>query len=107
VIVVQPIIAARSATHARQDRPASAIVHDCPAVRLVVFRLAPGQSVAPHHSASTVLLQVLAGRGVISGACSERACVEGDVLLFDPGEPHGMRAEDEELLLLAAITPRP
>lgn len=107
MIAVQPIVAAQSATSARPDRPASAIIHDCEHARLVVFRLAPGQSVAPHHSASTVLLQVLEGRGVISGSNGDRRCVQNDVLIFDPNEPHGMRAEDEELVLLATIAPRP
>jgi len=38
-----------------------------------------------------------------------RSCrvAAGDVVTYDPNEIHGMRAADEELVLLATITPRP
>ncbi|HEU4629924.1 MAG TPA: cupin domain-containing protein [Gemmatimonadaceae bacterium] len=84
-----------------------AILHDAPDVRLVVFRLAPGQAVPPHRSTSSVLLTVLEGAGTLSGAGAERRCTAGDVVAYAPEELHGMRADDGELLLLATITPRP
>lgn len=102
-----PRAAARDAIAASAARPAMAIVHDTPDVRLVVFRLAPGQEVPPHTSPSTVLLTVLEGTGSLSGANEERRCTAGDVVAYVPGELHGMRADDGELLLLATITPRP
>ena len=107
-----PLTAARLAIGNRPDRPATAIVHDSPDVRLIVFRLAPGQSVAPHQSTSSVQLTVLDGTGVLtgesgSGGTAEQVCTSGDVFVYLPNELHGMRAVDEELLLLATITPRP
>jgi len=108
-----PLTAARQAVANRLDRPATAIVHDSPDVRLVVFRLAPGQSVAPHQSTSSVQLTVLEGTGVLTGESetgrtADRVCTSGDVVVYLPNELHGMRAAgDEELLLLATITPRP
>ena len=103
-----PRAAARDARAASDARPATAIVHDTPDVRLVVFRIAPGQAVPPHTSPSTVLLTVLEGTGSLSGDGEERRCTEGDVVAFAPGELHGMRADaGAELLLLATITPRP
>ena len=108
-----PITAAREAVANRPDRPATAIVHDSAEVRLVVFRLAPGQSVAPHRSTSSVQLTVLAGAGVLTGEAeqggtAEQVCTEGDVFVYLPNELHGMRAAGEaNLLLLATITPRP
>jgi len=104
---LDPRAAARAAVAASPLRPATAVVHDVPDARLVVFRLAPGQEVAPHTSASTVLLTVLEGSGTLSGGDGDRACREGDVVAYVPGELHGMRATDGELLLLATITPRP
>ena len=108
---LDPARLAREAVAANPTRPATAIVHDVPDARLVVFRLAPGQAVAPHRSPSTVQLLVLAGRGTLAGerdgATDERACAAGDVVLYEPNELHGMRAGDEALLLLATITPRP
>jgi quercetin dioxygenase-like cupin family protein len=99
--------AARAAVAAHPDRPATAILHDSPDARLVVFRLAPGQFVAPHRSTSTVILLVLRGGGQLSGESAEQAVATGDIVVYQPNELHGMRANDEELLLLATIAPRP
>jgi quercetin dioxygenase-like cupin family protein len=103
--------AAREATAAASGRPAMAIIHDSDDTRLVVFRIGPGQAVPPHRSPSTVHLTVLEGSGVLSGGdgdgAREHACAAGDVVVYVPNETHGMRAENETLLLLAAITPRP
>lgn len=98
---------AAEAVATNPSRPATAVVHDVPDTRLVVFRLAPGQAVAPHRNASTVMLTVLAGRGLVRGGDDERPVAPGDVVVYEPNELHGMRAGDEEFLLLATITPRP
>jgi quercetin dioxygenase-like cupin family protein len=107
----EPREAARQAVAANPLRPATAVLHDTADVRQVVFRIAPGQSVPPHRSVSTVLLTVLEGAGVLSGedhgVSVERRCVTGDTIAYEPNELHGMRAEGETLLLLATITPRP
>ena len=107
MIALDPRAAARAAISAQPERPATAILSDTPDARLVVFRLAPGQMVAPHRSTSSVLLTVLEGTGMLSGENGERACVAGDVVTYAPSELHGMRAGRAELLLLATITPRP
>jgi len=104
---IDALAAARGAVAVRLDRPATAIVHDSPEARLVVFRLEPDQVVAPHRSTSTVQLTVLEGRGILSGESDEQSCGTGDVVIYAPRELHGMRATDEQLLLLATITPRP
>ena len=106
-----PVDAARSAVTANLNRPATAILHDSEDARLVVFRLAPGQQVTPHTSASTVCLHVLAGSGQLTGGDDAyplaRDVKSGDMVSYRPNELHGMRALDDELLLLATITPRP
>ena len=107
MIALAPLAAAREARVSATTRPATAILHDSADLRLIVFRLAPGQAVPPHRSTSTVMLTVLEGAGVLSGGDDERACVAGDVMVYDPEELHGMRATEGELLLLATITPRP
>ena len=104
---LDPIAAARTAVSAHPNRPATAVIHDSDDVRLVVFRLAPGQQVPPHTSHSTVMLRVLEGSGILSGGDGERVCANGDLVTYEPNELHGMRATDQELLLLATITPRP
>ena len=107
MIALDPRAAARDAVAASPTRPATAVIHDTADARLVVFRIAPGQEVVPHTNPSTVMLTVLAGSGLLSGAEGERRCAAGEMVAYAPGERHGMRATDEELLLLATITPRP
>jgi quercetin dioxygenase-like cupin family protein len=97
---------AAAAVAARPDRPSTAVVHDTADVRLVVFRIQPGQQVATHTNASTVVLTVVEGTGVVTGTEGERAVGAGDVIAFAPREPHGMRSIDEDFILVAAIIPR-
>jgi quercetin dioxygenase-like cupin family protein len=99
--------AARGAVVANASRPATATLIDTTDLRLIVFRLAPGQSVPLHTSPSSVLLTVLHGAGSIMGADREESVAEGEAVFFGPSEPHGMRARTEEFHLLACITPRP
>ena len=69
-------------------RAASAIVHDSPDVRLVVFRLNPDDSVAMHTSTSTVVLSVVSGTGVISGPVNgeiqDVTVSAGSVVTYEP-----------------------
>lgn len=92
-------------------RAASAIVHDSPDVRLVVFRLDPDHTVAMHTSTSTVVLSVMSGTGVISGPVNgeiqDVTVSAGSVVTYEPNELHGMRAPRGPFVVLAAITPRP
>jgi quercetin dioxygenase-like cupin family protein len=99
--------AAAEATAFSSSRPATAIVHDSPDARILVFRIAPGQAVAPHRNGSTVILTVLAGDGVVTGGDDRRLVSAGDVIVYEPNELHGMSADDTELVLFATITPRP
>lgn len=108
---LRPMEAARGAVSFNPDKAATAVVLDTPDVRLVVFRLQPGQEVSAHRNASTVLLTVLAGSGILTGedhgAPCERACSAGDVMAYAPSELHAMRASEGEFVLLATIAPRP
>jgi quercetin dioxygenase-like cupin family protein len=98
---------AANAVSAKKDRPATAIVHDGADARLVVFRIEPGQSVAPHSSTSTVLLSIVSGYGMVSGANDERQVHAGDLVVYEPNELHGMRALEDQFVVLATIAPRP
>lgn len=102
-----PLALARDAISAQPSRPATALAHDCPDARVVVFRIEPGQQVAPHTSTSTVILSVVSGSGVVSDPLVEREVRAGDVIAYEPGELHGMRALGETLVVQAIITPRP
>ena len=105
--VLDPRRIAAAAEPANPNRPATSIVYDVPDVRLVAFHLRPGQTVPPHRNASTVVLSVIAGHGVVTGAEGEREVRAGEVVCYEPNEVHGMRATDDVFQLLAAIAPRP
>lgn len=105
--VVSVPASAAEAVSGRSERPATAVLHDSPDARVVVFRIEPGQEVTPHTSTSTVLLSVVEGRGMVSGALGERAVIAGDLVTYDVGELHGMRAMGERLVIAAVIAPRP
>ncbi|MGE5926018.1 MAG: cupin domain-containing protein [Gemmatimonadota bacterium] len=88
-------------------RPAVHIAENSPDARLLLFRLAPGQTVATHTSASSVFIAVLSGHGFVTGEEGERPVTAGMVAAIAPREPHGMRAGASELVLAALVAPRP
>jgi quercetin dioxygenase-like cupin family protein len=98
---------AASAVTAQPNRPATALIHDSADARVVLFRIDPGQEVPVHTSASTVLLMIVSGSGTVAGAEGERAVRAGEIVAYDPREPHGMRAGAEQLVIAAVIAPRP
>ncbi|MHB1310754.1 MAG: cupin domain-containing protein [Gemmatimonadaceae bacterium] len=97
--------AAAAAVSANPMRPATAALHDVAAVRLVVFRIEPGQQVAPHTNPGTVLLTVVSGRGAISGDGETHEVGVGSLVAYSPGELHAMRAGEEPFVVLATIIP--
>ena len=74
----------------RADRPATQLVHDEPNARVVSFHVAPGQSVPPHASESTVVVQVIEGEGLVRGAEGEARLGPGQAAVYAPGEVHSM-----------------
>jgi quercetin dioxygenase-like cupin family protein len=107
MIVTDLEAAAHDAPHPNPTRPATALLHDADDLRLVLFHLAPGQAVPTHTSPSTVALQIVSGSGFVTGGTGEVAVEAGRLVTYAPHEPHGMRAAEAELVLLAAIAPRP
>ena len=105
VYSVPALAAAAVAAHAA--RPATALIHDSADARVVVFRIEPGQQVPVHTSVSTVLLTVISGSGVVAGVTGDHDVSAGDIIAYDSGEPHGMRARAEPLVIAAVIAPRP
>lgn len=91
----------------RTDRPASAILHDEVSVRIVAFTLAAAQVVAPHRSASSVVLHVIDGEGLFQGESEEQRLRAGESVAYAPGELHGIAAGQEGVRFLAVIAPRP
>jgi quercetin dioxygenase-like cupin family protein len=91
----------------REARFTTALLHDDPNLRIVAFHLLPGQEVPPHHSPSTVSLQVTEGAGWFRGGDGEARLEVGQTIAYAPGETHAIRADDGPLRFLAFIAPRP
>ncbi len=74
---------------------------------MVVFRLEPNQVVPLHSNKGTVILNVMEGHAMLAsgseGEMREQRVAPGGTVVYEPSEPHGMRAVDERVLLLATI----
>lgn len=92
---------------AREDRPATELLHDENNARIVAFHLQPGQQVKPHRSESTVFVQVVSGAGWFHGETARAFLTAGEGAVYEPGELHGIDAGDTPLRFLAIITPGP
>lgn len=73
--------------------------------RVLRFMLKPGQSVVEHTAPhSPVTIVVVEGTGIFSGADGEaRPFGPGALLVFEPGEPHAIHAQDEALVFVAFL----
>lgn len=73
--------------------------------RILRFTLKPGQSVQEHTAPhSPVYIVVLKGIGIFAGGDSEEQRFgPGTLLIFDTGEPHAIRADDEDLVFVAFL----
>jgi quercetin dioxygenase-like cupin family protein len=71
--------------------------------RILRFALKPGQSIQEHTAPNSPLyIVILKGEGLFSGGDGrEERFGPGALLIFDTGEPHAIRAENEELLFVA------
>lgn len=102
-----PRTAALDAVASSPTRAATALLYDSPGVRMVVFRLEPAQAVPLHSNQGTVILNVIEGHVMLAsgrdGEEREQRVAPGGTVVYEPNEPHGMRAVDERVLLLATI----
>jgi quercetin dioxygenase-like cupin family protein len=83
------------------------ILHDEANVRIVGFRLLPGQTIPPHRSPSTVTVLVTEGSGTFHGEGGEALLRVGEGAVYAPNEVHSITAGEETLRFMALIAPRP
>lgn len=74
-----------------------------------LYCLLPGQSQKVHsHEGSDKVYYVLEGRGTFTVGKEERDLTRGEAVIARAGDPHGVRNEtDENLVLLVTMSPRP
>ncbi len=73
--------------------------------RVIRFMLKPGQAIEEHNAPSSPFYAVVVkGRGLFSGADGiEHEFGPNDILIFDKGENHAVRAMDEELVFVGFL----
>ena len=77
--------------------------------RILRFTLRPGQVVQEHNAPhSPVFVTVLQGRGLFAGADGVgQSFGPNSFVIFDAGEPHSIRALNEDLVLLLFLREAP
>ena len=82
---------------------------DSPYLFYDAYCLLPGQSQKVHaHEGSDKVYYVLRGAGRFSVGDEERDIGEGNAVIARAGEPHGVRNEtQEDLVILVTMAPRP
>jgi mannose-6-phosphate isomerase-like protein (cupin superfamily) len=84
-------------------------IFDSPHLFYDAYCLLPGQSQKVHaHEGSDKVYYVLRGEGLFDVGGEEQSLNEGDAVIARAGDPHGVRNEtQEELVLLVTMAPRP
>ena len=84
-------------------------IFDSPHLFYDAYCLLPGQSQKVHaHEGSDKVYYVLRGRGHFTVGEEERDLGEGDAVIARAGDPHGVRNEtQDDLVLLVTMAPRP
>jgi quercetin dioxygenase-like cupin family protein len=76
------------------------VLFSTPEARAVVIDLAPEEQMRDHHVRERALLQVLRGVVEMTGSDRPTVCIEGTLVVFEPGERHALRALEPARLLL-------
>lgn len=73
--------------------------------RVILFTLKPGQSIKEHNvPQSPFYVVVLKGHGFFAGSDrKERRFGPDDLVIFEPGEEHFVRADTEELVFIGFL----
>jgi quercetin dioxygenase-like cupin family protein len=90
------------------DRTGPRVLFSTPEARGVVIDLAQGEEMGDHKVRERALVQVLRGSVTCTSGADAASCAEGTLTVFEPGEPHSVRAlEQTRLLLTLAPWPAP
>jgi quercetin dioxygenase-like cupin family protein len=90
------------------DRTGPRVLFSTSEARGVVVALAQGEEMGDHQVRERALIQVLKGSVTCTSGVDTATCAEGTLILFEPGEPHSVRALlPTRLLLVLAPWPAP
>jgi quercetin dioxygenase-like cupin family protein len=74
--------------------------------RGVVIALAEGEEMGDHQVRERALIHVLQGSVTCTSGADTATCAEGTLIVFEPGEPHSVRAL-QPTRLLVVLAPWP
>ena len=87
------------------DRISREMLSDKPEMRGALMCLEPGQRLEPHKAPMRLLMYCVEGKGTFIVGDEEIEATEKTCILCDPMVPHGFRATDERLVVMAVVTP--
>lgn len=87
-------------TPSEGDRTVPIVLVSTPEARAVLIDLAPQEEMGEHQVRERAFVHVLAGHVEVIAADDTRLCGAGTLIVFEPSEPHTLRAVDERARLL-------
>jgi len=87
------------------DKISREMLSDKPEMRIALMCLEPGQKLPPHKAPLRLLMYCVEGKGIFTVGDEEVEASEKTCILCDPMVPHGFRATDERLVVMAIVTP--
>ncbi len=87
------------------DKIGREMLTDKPEMRIALMCLEPGQELKPHKAPMRLLMYVVEGKGTFSVGDEVIEADEKTCILCDPLVPHGFKANDSRLVVMAVVTP--
>jgi quercetin dioxygenase-like cupin family protein len=87
------------------DRIGREMLSDKPEMRIALMCLEPGQELTPHKAPLRLLMYVVEGRGTFTVGDEQIEADEKTCILCEPMTPHGFKARDSRLVVMAVVTP--
>jgi quercetin dioxygenase-like cupin family protein len=87
------------------DKIGREMLADKPEMRIALMCLEPGQELKPHKAPMRLLMYCVEGKGIFTVGDEEIEADEKTCILCDPLVPHGFKARDSRLVVMAVVTP--
>lgn len=87
------------------DKIGREMLADKPEMRIALMCLEPGQELKPHKAPMRLLMYCVEGKGIFTVGDEVIEANEKTCILCDPLVPHGFKAKDSRLVVMAVVTP--
>ena len=97
-----------TAADTEEGRTGPRVLFSTSEARGIVIALAQGEEMGDHQVRERALIHVLRGSVACTSGEDTATCAEGTLIVFEPGEPHSVRAlQPTRLLVVLAPWPAP